>query len=96
MRKLTKLDTLWMGAEVGVSPERVDSLVMAAADVCGLEDTRRTCRAFMWVRKKADPPYNWMPKEISRMICEVVLATAKQEAMLAMHTLVVKTNLQTQ
>ncbi len=85
LKRLTNLGKLWVAKKIscgGLSDAA--SLVASLTDKCRLEeDARRTCRAFMWVRKKAEPPYSWMPKEISRMICEVVLATAKQEAMCA-------------
>jgi hypothetical protein len=82
LRRLEKLEKLWIDRQVQCDGRPgVVRLVNEATDLCRLDETRRTCRAFMWVRKNADAPYCRMPKEIAKMICEALLEIAKQDAM---------------
>jgi hypothetical protein len=81
VRRLTQLESVWIGAQTECSSLTALKLVNEAADLCRWDEARRTCRAFVWARKNADAPYCRMPKEIARMICEALLEMAKQDAM---------------
>ncbi len=83
LTELKRLEQLWLSGQVGLGLSNTAILIGSMANLCRLEEARRTCRAFMWVRKVAGQPYCSMPKEISRMICIELLQIAKKERTIA-------------
>ena len=81
LKKLTLVEQFWLNRRIEFGAESVADAIAQVTGLCRLDAARQTCRVFMWVRKVAPPPYCRIPKDISRMICMMLLELAKKDRM---------------
>ncbi len=80
LRQLVNANMLSLRNRCSLMYDATQDFICTVANLCIMDEVRRTCRAFLWMRKRAEELCYRLPRDIARMICDVLLKEAQQIA----------------